>query len=312
MGGEAQRLRVCDLTRGDDAQRMAAAHKTWLASRLDEAGVPLHGRLDAVLHAWSGEVRAGTRGEALPIVVGDQGVLVLVRGALHLVVDAALEVDLEGSRARATGTTVAMPAVALAPQSQAWFFAPGRDVVELAAQTRVLLAPDGPRPFGPAALSLFRELRYFGGDVPMGERRRRYPARALAVDGLRSPPPPPGKATSGTCRRGHRPRGPGACPKRLPRPATSGCRRVAPASPSRLWVTRLLGPERAADSQPSPSEPAEPGVDVHTFALRASWFARLANQTLTLRARNGGSTPVVIESFTFIAPEDAPSARAGR
>ncbi|MGE0192859.1 MAG: hypothetical protein AB7T63_12555 [Planctomycetota bacterium] len=141
-------------------------------------GVELLGGGRAVLAASRGAVRMTAGARALPVRLDDQGGLfVLLAGAAHVELDAGVRPGgTEGTAEIAAGH----PVVALAEGSRGlWWPAGAGAPVELPAGERTLLAAEGVHPFGEAEASLFRELRFFGGDVPPMPLERRVPARAL-------------------------------------------------------------------------------------------------------------------------------------
>jgi len=99
-----------------------------------------------------GEARLEARsGSPVELILGEEGLLVLEIGHAHV----ALATPGTGS-----------PALALLEGARARYEVPDGAALELAGPCRVLLDPSGALAYGEPALSLFRELRFFGGDLP--------------------------------------------------------------------------------------------------------------------------------------------------
>lgn len=276
-----------------------------LRARLRAAGRPVVGGLDAALGARAGEVRMATVDRALPLVVGDSGVFVLLEGAAHVVVDCGICAGPEGVPVRAPGDR-ATPLIALAPDSRALYLplawpqdeprggpeaAQAAEVLELAGGTRTLLRDGVPAPFGEAEASLFRELRFFGGVIPEGPLERRVPARALRrVDGAALPDGPARIVAAGA----HV-----AWRWRVPRA-------LAPADLLRLELHAPAGailrlPQLDLEARLEPSGD-EPGLASLGTPLPADWFDRLAGRALDLELHVAAGAPARVETLVFRQP----------
>jgi hypothetical protein len=224
----------------------------------------LHG--DVVLRLESGEAQLETHGHAVPLLLGDVGLLVLERGAAHVAID---------PRGGA-------PAIALVAGSEARFLRPDGRALPLAGPTRVLLAPDGPVAYGEPARSLFDELVLFGGDLPRPRRVRSLAARQFAIHAGRARlhaqaielRAPAGAAARATVRW----RAPGTL-------AAARSLHVALRAPAGTRVT-LLGKDEAAGPSAEVREDGlgrEPGTAGVVLTLPAGWYERLDRGWLALR-----------------------------
>ncbi len=255
---------------------------------------PFVGDRRAVFAASSGVVRMSAVDRAIPLDVNGVGLLMLVRGAAVVVVDAGVAPANGVGLARVAPGT---PLVGLAAGSEALWRPVGSDLVHpLRAGERSLLGADGPRPFGEAEASLFRELRYFGGDVPAAPLERRVTARAWRlVRGAARPDGARREIAAG-----------GLAAWSWPVPgALAGSDLVrldATAGPGARFVLPQLGlVAECIDG------PCEPGVAPLELELPEGWHDRLAGRPLELVLEAGRGHHAVVESLVFRQPVEQPA-----
>ncbi len=231
-----------------------------------------------VLRLVDGEARLEAGAHAVQIEVGAYGRLVLERGLAHVVLPAGA-----GGAPGARG----WPALALLEGGQARFRpagAPSAATLDLAGPTRVLLSERGVEAEGEPALSLFRELRLFGGEVPEPAPLALVPARRWEV-------------LEGRARRLRRQVelvGEGPWRLAVPLPiSVADARSVAvqlraPAG-TELW---LEGPAASAPvTVAAEAAAAEPGCALLRLPLAPGWHAALGRHGLEVRVRLPAPAP---------------------
>ncbi len=159
-----------------------------------------------MLRLEAGEARIACKpGEPVVLAIGTAGVLVVDYGAVHVVLESGLAHPIESGRSTARiASDVSAPLIALAPRSRAEFYPSGRSNTDsstassevsstndatyesfvLCAGARALVGDGFVEPVGAADLSLFRELRFFGGHVPRPLAQPRVHPRRFRVGGV--------------------------------------------------------------------------------------------------------------------------------
>ncbi|MCA9317138.1 MAG: hypothetical protein H6806_08460 [Planctomycetes bacterium] len=236
------------------------------------ADLALVGDGRAVLAASRGTVRMTAGARALPVRLGDLGLFVLLRGAAHVELDADVRpVTASGVAEVAAGH----PAVALAEGSAGlWWPLGGAAPQPLVAGARTSIAADGCHAFGDAEASLFRELRFFGGDVPPTPLERRVPARALRfLSGAASAQGAATRVPAGAVARW-----------RWHVPDALACadlmRLDVDAPVGTTWRLPQLGLSVASRSPEASTAVLEPGVAPLELMLAEGWFERLEGRPL--------------------------------